>query len=77
MQMTCTCKYGRIALTFYDEDEGSGEQRMEHYKQIIINMTVEDDTNEADLEILKQHIEKCIEMYADPKKIYDVKVRVN
>ena len=50
---------------------------MEHYKQIIINMTVDDDTNEADLEILKQHIEKCIEMYADPKKIHEVKVRVN
>ena len=50
---------------------------MTHYQQIIVNMVVDNSISEADLEILKQHIEKCMEVHADPEKIHEVKVRVN
>ena len=49
----------------------------QHYKQIIINMTCEDDLQEVDLQILKEKIEECIAINADPKKIKEVHVRVN
>ena len=49
----------------------------QHYKQIIINMTCEDDLQEVDLQILKEKIEECIGINADPEKIKDVHVRVN
>ncbi|MBR4513792.1 MAG: hypothetical protein IKO61_02765 [Lachnospiraceae bacterium] len=52
-------------------------RQMTHYQQIIVNMVVDNSISEADLEILKQHIEKCIEVHADPEKIHEVKVRVN
>ena len=52
-------------------------RQMTHYQQIIVNMVVDNSISEADLEILKQHIEKCIEVHADPEKVLEVKVRVN
>ncbi len=51
--------------------------QLTHYQQILINMEIEDNMSEADLDILKQHIEKCIEVNADPEKIHKVRVSVN
>ncbi len=51
--------------------------QLTHYQQILINMEIEDNTSEADLDILKQHIEKCIEVNVDPEKIHKVRVSVN
>lgn len=50
---------------------------MQHYKQIIINMACEDNMNETDLVLLKEKIEQCININADPKKVKEVHVRVN
>ena len=50
---------------------------MTHYQQIIVNMVIEDTMTAADLEILKQKIEECVEINADPEMVHEVKVRVN
>ncbi len=49
----------------------------QHYKQIIVNMAVEDDLKEVELQILKEKIEECININADPDKVKEVHVRVN
>ena len=50
---------------------------MLHYKQIIINMSCDDNLNEADLQILKAKIEECININVDPDKVKEVHVRLN
>ena len=50
---------------------------MVHYQQIILNMSVEDELKEADLQILKEKIEECISINADPNKVKEVHVRLN
>ena len=50
---------------------------MQHYKQIIINMSCTDDINETDLQFLKEKIEQCININVDPKVVKEVHVRVN
>ena len=49
----------------------------QHYKQIIVNMAVEDDLKEVELQILKEKIEECININVDPDKVKEVRVRVN
>ena len=49
----------------------------QHYKQIVINLTCDDELPEVELQILKEKIEECFNINADPKKIKEVHVRVN
>lgn len=49
----------------------------QHYKQIVINLTCDDDLPEVDLQILKEKIEECININVDPEKITEVHIRVN
>ena len=49
----------------------------QHYKQIVINLTCDDDLPEVDLQILKEKIEECININVDPEKIPEVHIRVN
>ena len=49
----------------------------QHYKQIVINLTCDDELPEVELQILKEKIEECVNINADPKKIKEVHVRVN
>ena len=48
-----------------------------HYRQIIINMSVKDGTDEKVLEELDRKIEECIKDNVDNDIIRDVHVRVN
>ena len=50
---------------------------MSHYKQIVINLACEDDLQEVDLQILKEKVEECLNINADPEKIKEIRVRVN
>ena len=50
---------------------------LQHYKQIVINLTCDDDLPEVDLQILKEKIEECININVDPEKITEVHIRVN
>ena len=49
----------------------------EHPHRDEVEMTCDDDLQEVDLQILKEKIEECIGINADPKKIKEVHVRVN
>ena len=46
---------------------------MTHYKQIIINMSVEDRVTDQ----IREEIEKCVSENTDSNKIKDINVRLN
>ena len=50
---------------------------MTHYQQILVNMVIDNDMTEEDLEILKRHIEECIQTHADPDMVKNVRVQIN
>ena len=58
---------------------GTKETMMDstHYRQIIINMSVKDNTNEEALEEFDRKIEKFIRDNVDTDIIKDIHVRLN
>ena len=60
-----------------DCKETKEERVLSHYKQIVINLACEDDLQEVDLQILKEKVEECLNINADPEKITEIRVRVN
>lgn len=53
------------------------ERVLSHYKQIVINLACDDNLQEVDLQILKEKVEECLNINADPEKITEIRVRVN
>lgn len=51
---------------------------MTHYRQIIVNLAVEDDTEECVLEEIKEQIEQCvIENTNNKDEINEISVKLN
>jgi DNA-binding transcriptional ArsR family regulator len=51
---------------------------MTHYKQIIVNIAVEDDTRAEVLEELVQHVQMCMEKHtADLDEVREIEVKLN
>lgn len=51
---------------------------MTHYRQIIVNLAVEDDTEECILEEIKEQIEQCVNESSDNKdEIKEISVKLN
>ena len=50
---------------------------MKHYRQIIIDLAVEDDTPEEKIEKLKNQVTAYVKETVDPKVVQMVEVKVN
>ena len=48
-----------------------------HYRQIIVNMSVMDDTDEKELERLRGQIAEYVDSVADKSKVKDIEVHLN
>jgi DNA-binding transcriptional ArsR family regulator len=55
-----------------------GNRKMTHYRQIIVNIAVEDDTRAEVLEELVQHVQMCMEEHsADLDEVREIEVKLN
>jgi hypothetical protein len=60
------------------EEKGKvGYEGMTHYRQIIINLAVEDNTPPEEVSKLKEKIDIFVNEVKNPKVIKEVSVRVN
>lgn len=50
---------------------------MTHYRQIIVNISVEDDAPETVIEELREHIEECLSDKTGNNGIKEIEVKVN
>ena len=50
---------------------------MSHHRQMIINMSVKDDTPEEKLEEIRSRVDKVVKDCVDPKCITDIEVKLN
>lgn len=50
---------------------------MTHYRQILVNISVEDNASEKVMEIIKDKIEECVKDEIGKNNIKNIEVKVN